>query len=257
MTQAVLRTHFNTSRLIRYLADLAPPEGAPSQPVFAQRLGHWVSFTDAMTLYAALNPGAEPARAGTPAATSAACAAADAELTRVRTAMVEVIQRSCAAVPGAARIKFPLPAVETGPEIAVSYAPFHRFCVSVQREMDAKLGPLRASVRQALAQASPALRQLAALDATFDTVLGERERRLLGTVPAMLEKRFTQLRSEHQQMLATSGQTDDSAAWLRPGAWLARFREELCGVLLAQWELRLQPVTGLVQALANEVNGQT
>lgn len=257
MTQAVLRTHLNTSRLIRFLADLAPVDGAPSQAAFAQRLGHWVSFTDAMTLYTALNPGATPGRAPSPPEALAAFHAADTELKRVRTAMEDTISRSCSAVPGSARIKFPLPAIETGPEIAITYAPFHRFGVSVLRDMDVKIGPLRATVRQALALASPGLRQLAALDAAFDTVLSERERRLLGTVPSLLEKRFEQLRRDHQQMLVTTGQTDDSATWLRPGAWLARFRDELRGVLLAQWELRLQPVTGLVQALGNEVNGQT
>lgn len=260
MTQAALRTHFNTSKLIRILDDLAPTDGAPPPPVFAQRLGQWVSFTDAMTLYAALTPGATPEHAGaarTGTAATAAFAAADAELTQVRTAMVQIIQRSCSAVPGSARIKFPLPPIETGPEIAVPYAPFLRFCMSVQREMDARVGPLRASVRQALMAASPALRQLAALDAVFETVLGERERRLLATVPPLVEKRFNALRQEHLQVLAATGQADDSAAWVRPGAWLARFRDELRGVLLAQWELRLQPVTGLVQALGNEVNGPT
>ena len=258
MTQAVLRTHFNISHLIRLLADLVPANAAPSQQEFAQRLGQWVSFTDAMTLYAALNSVAQSARsAQTAAGVSAALACAHAELARTRTAMVQVIQRSCAAVPGSARIKFPVPPIETGPDIAISYAPFLRFCVTVQREMDSRLGPLRASVRQALMGASPAMRQLAALDAVFDTVLSERERRLLATVPALVEKRFNALRQEHLHMLAATGQTDDSAAWIRPGAWLARFRDELCGVLLAQWELRLQPVTGLVQALGNEVNGKT
>ena len=258
MTQAVLRTHFNTSHLIRLLADLVPANAAPSQQEFAQRLGQWVSFTDAMTLYAALNSVAQSARsAQTAAGVSAALACAHAELARTRTAMVQVIQRSCAAVPGSARIKFPVPPIETGPDIAISYAPFLRFCVTVQREMDSRLGPLRASVRQALMGTSPALRQLAALDAVFDTVLSERERRLLATVPALVEKRFNALRQEHLHMLAATGQTDDSAAWIRPGAWLARFRDELCGVLLAQWELRLQPVTGMVQALGNEVNGKT
>lgn len=256
MTQAVLRTHFNTSGLIRLLADLVPANGVPSPQVFAQRLGQWVSFTDAMTLYAALTPAAAPERARSVAAETA-LTAADAELTQVRTAVVQVIQRSCAAVPGSARIKFPVPPIETGPDIVISYAPFLRFCVTVQREMDSRLGPLRASVRQALMGASPAMRQLAALDAVFDTVLSERERRLLATVPPMVEKRFNALRQEHLHMLAATGQTDDSAAWIRPGAWLARFRDELCGILLAQWELRLQPVTGMVQALGNEVNGKT
>lgn len=252
MTQALRRTHFNSSRLVRFLADLAPADGHPSKQAFAQRVGQWVSFTDAMTLYTALNASAEPVRGRSSKASPAAFHAVQAEWTRVRTAMVAVINQSCSPTPGAARIKFPLPAIETGPEIAVRYAPYHRFYITLQREMDAKAGPLRTKVREALAQASPALCQLAALDAAFDAALRERERHLLSTVPQWVEKRFEQLRTAHQQSLVLIGQIDDSAVWLQPGAWLARFREDLCEVLLAQWELCLEPVAGLMTAFEKE-----
>ncbi|MEO7953018.1 MAG: DUF3348 domain-containing protein, partial [Polaromonas sp.] len=254
----------NSSRLIRFLAELAIVGGAESRQAFTQRLGQWVSFTDAGTLYTALESGTAQTSfkplAAPAGAKSAACLVVNEELTRVRTALADLIKRSCSATLGAARIKFPVPTADTPPDIAISYSPFHRFYLALQREMDARLGPLRATVRDALAAASPALRQLAELDAALDRILADRERRLFGGVPVLLEKRFGQLLKAHQQThqtLAGAGQTDDPATWLQPGAWLAGFRDELLAVLLAELDVRLQPVMGLIEAFSNEVNGQT
>ena len=49
-------------------------------------------------------------------------------------------------------------------------------------------------------------------------------------------------------------QTDDPAMWMRPGAWLANFRDELLEALLAELDVRLQPAMGLIEAFSNEVN---
>lgn len=237
---------------------------AESKQVFTQRLSQWVSFTDAGTLYAALDSGTAqvrvkpvPAGAGT---TPAARLAISEEVSRVRAAMVDLMQRSCSPTPAAARMHFPVPGLDTPPELAFSYSPFHRFYLAQQREMDAKLGPLRARVRHALAAASPALRQLAALDAALDSILADRERSLFSRVPVLLEKRYGQLLKAHQQTyqaLAGGGQTDDPATWLLPGAWLANFRDELLVVLLAELDLRLQPVTGLMEAFDNKIDEPT
>ena len=43
--------------------------------------------------------------------------------------------------------------------------------------------------------------------------------------------------------------------WLQPGAWLHTFCQDMRAVLLAELELRLQPVAGLLDAL-NEVTRQ-
>jgi len=261
MTQAFPRTNFNSSRLVRLLEDWAPVDGVESKPALAQRLGQWVSFTDAVTLYSALDGSAAQA-AVKPLTTNggpkpAAHHAATEEWVRVRAAMVDVINKSCSTTLGSARIKFPAPQSDTPLEMAVMYSPFHRFYLALQREMEAKVGPLRATVRAALTTASPALKQLAALDTALDGILNDRERRLLSTIPVLLQRRFEQLLTAHQQTLVSASQADDSTQWMQPGAWLANFRDELRGVLLAEWDVRLQPAMGLVEALSNEVNGST
>lgn len=250
---------FNRSSLIRYFADQALV--ADAQPAFAQGMAQWVSFTDAMTLYTALEYRA-PAEAvdvstqqaaGRDAAYQKACA----ELAQVRDTMVALVTRACATTTGAARIKFPAPQSGTALEIAVMYTPFHRFILSLQREMETRVGPLRSAVRASMASTSPGLRKLAMLDAALDGIVSERERRVLASVPQLLEKRFKQLLADHQQALVPHGQTDDLATWMQPGAWLAQFRDELRQVVLGEWDVRLQPVLGLVAAFSNEVKQST
>jgi hypothetical protein len=137
-------------------------------------------------------------------------------------------------------------------EEARAYAPYRRYHQAIQRDLETKVGALRARVRDAVAQVSPTLRQLAALDGAFDTILCEREARLLATVPSLLEKRFQQLLQAHQQALADRQQADSVELWMKPGAWLARFCAELQSVLLAELDLRLQPSMGLLDALHHE-----
>jgi hypothetical protein len=75
---------------------------------------------------------------------------------------------------------------------------------------------------------------------------------LLATLPKLLKKRFAHLRQQHQQTLADKQQADKPSQWMMPGAWLARFCNELQTVLLAELDLRLQPAVGLLEALQNE-----
>jgi hypothetical protein len=60
------------------------------------------------------------------------------------------------------------------------------------------------------------------------------------------------LRAAHQGEQAGAPQPDDPARWRQPGGWLHRFDKELEAALLAELEVRLQPVTGLMEALRNE-----
>ncbi len=261
MTASPQSNLFNRSSLIQYFTDRDLGGVADSKTAFAQGMAHWVGFTDAMTLYTALEYRA-PTDLAAPtsahiAGQFAACQVARANLTRVRDAVVDLVTRSCATTVGAARLKFPAPQSGTALEIAAMYTPFHRFVLSLQREMESRVGPLRASVRASMAGASPELRKLALLDAAFEGIVSERERRLLGSVPQLLEKRFKQLLADHQQALALSGQTDDLAAWMKPGAWLVQFQGELRQVVLDEWDVRLQPVLGLVAAFSNEVKQST
>ena len=62
MTQAVSRTRFNSAGLVRILAELAVADVADPKQTFAERLGEWLDFKDALALYSALNSAATGAR---------------------------------------------------------------------------------------------------------------------------------------------------------------------------------------------------
>jgi hypothetical protein len=172
------------------------------------------------------------------------------ELARARTALIETIT---GAAGGKARIKLPQLTPGTPVEVLADFTPYRRYTLAQQRNMAASIGPLRVKAREALASCSAGLRQLAELDATLDQTLGNRESDLLATVPSLLEKRFEKLQQTHQATLVESGKTDDPEQWFLPGGWLALFCRNLQDVLLAELDVRLQPVTGLIEAYCTEV----
>ncbi len=253
MTRATPRTNFNSSRLIRFLAGLAVLDVPEPDNAFAEKLGLWLDFTDAITLSAAHNAGRALPPASSAGGQPAMAGALEDELDRRRTEWADAINRSCSPGVGGTRLKWPVPQPGSPLEIAAAYEPYRRFYLAHQRDMETNIGPLRARVRSALASASPALATLANLDAAFDGILSERESRLLATVPLLLEKRFVQLYKAHQQRVADAGQEDSPATWMQPGAWLAVFCRDLQALLLAELDLRLQPTMGLIEAFSNEV----
>lgn len=248
MARGSPRTSFDSSRLIRALSDLVSTDAAPPRQSFADRLGQWLDFADAIALFSALNGSTDAA--GGPA--TAEHPALGGEFARVRGALLDSINTDGLLTPGKARIRLPAPAWHASTPGAADYLPYHRYYLAHQRDMGAAIAPLRASVRAGLAQRSPALRQLAALDGVLDQALAPRERSLLANVPQLLGRRFEQLHQAHRNALPTP---DDPARWLQPGAWLHTFCQDMRAVLLAELELRLQPVAGLMDAL-NEVTRQ-
>ncbi len=248
MARGSPRTSFDSSRLIRALSDLVSTDAAPPRQSFADRLGQWLDFADAIALFSALNGSTDAA--GGPA--TAEHPALRDEFARVRGALLDSINTDGVLTPGKARIRLPAPAWHASTPGAADYLPYHRYYLAHQRDMGAAIAPLRASVRAGLAQRAPALRQLAALDGVLDQALAPRERSLLATVPQLLGRHFEQLHQAHRSALPTP---DDPARWLQPGAWLHTFCQDMRVVLRAELELRLQPVAGLLEAL-NEVTRQ-
>lgn len=247
MARGSPRTSFDSSRLIRALSDLVTLDVADTRQSFADRLGQWLDFADAIALFSALN---DPADA--PGGPMAEPSALHDEFARVRGALLESINTDGVLTPGKARIRLPAPAWHASTPGAADYLPYHRYYLAHQRDMGTAIAPLRASVRAGLARQAPALRQLAALDGVLDQALAPRERSLLASVPQLLGRRFEQLHQAHRSALPATGSPDDPASWLQPGAWLTTFCRDMRAVLLAELELRLQPVAGLMEAL-NEV----
>jgi hypothetical protein len=254
MTQSSPRTNSYRSRLTRFLADLSIVDLAESKQGFAERLAPWLDVSDAIMLHAAHNASAAKWSAAQSGAQAVAEVAADEEFTRVRTALVNSITKSCSPSIGETRIQLPMPKPGVGVAVVAAYEPYRRFYLAHQGDMESSVRPLRASVRQALARASATLRQLAALDEALDKILAVRERQLLATLPVLLERRFEQLLNVHQQPLVDTRQADAPALWMQPGGWLGDFCKELQGVLLAELDLRLLPTVGLIEALRDEAN---
>lgn len=252
MTQALQRATFNRSGLVRILSESLPDTGAP-QYDFGEKLGQWLDFPDALSLSAALASAEKPALAPLTGTANTL----PQQLERVRRSLAEAI-RNDGVFPAdgerdAPRLRFPTPLPQATVESAADFTPYHRYYLAHQRDMSTAIAALRGNARKALAQASPAGRRLAELDTAFDAILNTRERNLLATVPMLLARRFAELFREHGAALA--GGEDDPATWTQPGSWLETFCRDAQAVLLAELELRLKPVAGLIAAGAAPADG--
>lgn len=244
MTKGTSTASFRSPPLVRVLAALAVAELAPARQSDLDRMCQWLDFTDAIPLFSVLNGGV----ANAPVAEGPLpnCTELQAELARLRAALVASIGRD--AVPGplpsapSLQVRGELPAREQSPEGAADFLAYQGAYFAQQRKMIAAIAPLRARVRAALASTSPALRRLAALDAVLEQALAARQQQLLAKPPLFLAKRFAQLQRE---------QKEESAA--TPAAWLGEFSKDMQSVLLAELDLRLQPVEGLLAALGKEL----
>jgi hypothetical protein len=242
MTRGKQRATFNRSALVRVLSDTLPEVPDPKYD-FGERLGQWLDFSDALTLFSVLNT-----EAGS--STSVAVGNNDlaAQLARVRRNLSDSIHNDGVFSAEPARIPFPRPLPNATPESAADFSPYHRYYLAHQRDMNAAITALRANARKALAGQSAAGRQLADLDAAFEKLLSIRERNLLSNIPIMLGKRFDLRYAEHRAGII-EGHTEDPATWTQPGSWLEAFCHDAQTMLLAELELRLKPVAGLIAAL--------
>ncbi len=222
-----MHSDFSSSRLVRLLGESAPVEAPAPGMDFAERLSLWLNAFDAIALQGAqqairgIRAPAAP-KAGAPRPANAAALAED--LARVRSVLTRAVGRALDPLATA------LPA-SAAPGVDPGYAPYLQRHGELQRQMDQLIAPLRDHVRQSLATASARLRQLAALDATMEHLLTPREQALLPTAAHLLERRFRQTSPE-------------------------AFDREWRLALLAELDLRLEPVTGMVEALQHESEPQ-
>ena len=214
--ESFLRSNFNRSALVRQLAGWLPvPSDAPRQDM-GERLGGWLNVDDAIALHSAHQALPAVTTARRPAARKSV-ADVQAELQRVRATLTQAITTP------------PQPPTDASD---TEFAPHHQRHLDQQRRMEMSVDALRDHLRQVLAATSPRLAQLAALDATLDQMFGGREQKLLAGVPAFLKVRFEQLRLSH------------------PDTWPPLFEHDVQQALLAELDLRLQPVVGMTEALA-------
>ena len=132
-------------------------------------------------------------------------------------------------------------------------AAVQRHCRNLQHDMQAATGRLRGELREQLAQRGGGKARLAAVDAVMEGLLAPREHALLVPVVPALVARFERLHALHASADA-GADADANANAAAPGtlaAWRDRFRGEARQVLLAELDLRFQPIEALLAALRN------
>lgn len=231
MAKAPYRPPVPGPAFIRLLAGFAEGPLPTASPDISDRLSHWVDWNRAVALSRALD-GRLPA---VPADAPRFDAAEQAECMRVRAVLAESILAA--------------PDLRRGPAAgAADYSAHRQRCVTLQRSMQAATGRLRGRLRDMLCQVSPELARLAEVDAVMEQTLSPREQSLLATVPALLGQHFERLRAA--AMPAPRGcDTDEAAPAVVPASWLARFHQDMQDVLLAELDVRFQPIEGLLAAL--------
>jgi hypothetical protein len=254
MVQVPQRTAFSGPALIRLLARLTDVDVPESSQSLSDRLSQWLGWTDAIALSSALNNNPPAVAAGARAFGDAE----ESECARVRASLANAIVGD--SVFAAARRRGP--ATQVLPQGApvdapVDYAVFRQRYLSMQQAMETGIGNLRGRLRAMLAARTPDMARLAVVDAVMERALSERERSLLAAVPGLLAGHFERLRQAEQQTL-TGAQASEApltaapatpSTSVTPGAWLNTFRKDMQSVLLAELDVRLQPVEGLLAAL--------
>jgi len=228
MTQVPQRTGFSGPKLIRLLARLTGAGASGAAPSLSAEISRWLGWTDAIALSAALNgsppeiPSGAPARAGSSGGNIGESAG-----THVRAMLTAAITGQGISSDSRRR----MPTRTAAPDPAETDFAVHRGrYIALQQQMEREIAGLRGRLRTALASRAPQAAQLAMLDAVMEQVLGAREQAVLAAVPGMLEPHFTRLRAAE-------------------GAWLNVFRRDMQSVLLAELEIRFQPLDALLAAL--------
>ncbi|WP_321877962.1 DUF3348 domain-containing protein [Paraburkholderia bannensis] len=253
------RTALSGPALVRLLARIGETDVQASQQPLADRLSQWLGWTDAIGLSTVLS-------APAPAVATGTRADGEDEAQRclsLRSALSKAIVTDAVLAPprpqpGHAR-HARAQQVQEAPDMPADYAMFRQSYLALQQKMEADIGDLRTRLRNRLAAQSSAMAKLAALDAVMERSLSVRERTLLGTVPGLLGKYFERLRKADQAAEAAKAaevETESKAeapAEAQPqnpsGAWLATFRKDMQSLLLAELDVRFQPVEGLLAAL--------
>jgi hypothetical protein len=190
-------------------------------------MSRWLGWTDAIALSAALNSSPPEVPSGASVRAGSGGGIGDAAGTHVRAMLAAAITGQGASSDSRRR----MPARPAVPDPAESDFAVHRQrYVALQQQMEREIAGLRGRLRAALASRTPQAARLAMLDTVMEQVLGAREQVVLAAVPGMLEPHFTRLRGAE-------------------GAWLNEFRRDMQSVLLAELEIRFQPVDALLAAL--------
>jgi hypothetical protein len=260
-----------SSRLQRFLSEMAVADGELNHKNFADKLSQLIDLSDSISLAESLRGLKKlPVRP-----VDGASRDIKSEFLQLRSDILSFILNSFisedeeASVETSSPFILPRPNRDTLDDPEAGFQTYQRFYNLHQSEMAHRLLTMRQRLRQELAGQSQALAQLAELDRSLSDTLADYTARVFASIPRLLARRFFYLNKQYRaerdaqfEVAAESTMTLDLVSkadlnspqqWLRKGAWLDNFINEMQGLLLAELDLRLMPLIGLMEALDVEV----
>ncbi|WP_100638375.1 DUF3348 family protein [Marinobacter salexigens] len=216
-------------RLLQLLAQSGAPLADGPLPCCGERLGRLFGLSDTLVLDSAIafrarHPGMDQ---------GSTFERIIQELATTRTALIRKIKQY---------------GDDIEPANEVDVEPWLNTWLTLQRRVTAASRQLRDKTRKAMKDHSQNLARLAELDATFDHAMAGYTSQCFSHISKVLEQRFHALSSAEQTTSELSHETG-----IAPDDWLHRYCEEAQNLLLAELDVRLEPVLGLLEACHNEV----
>lgn len=218
-------------------------QGDDSGPDVAERMGAWLNVADAITMRTGLATVAAAKSGPAPAGEINL----DRELAQVRTALTQAVAalgvRAAPKIRGRAYLARPVAVTQPPPlEPSTEFTLLLQEYNDIQRRMEMRVDALRSHARQVLSAQSVNLAKLSAMDVLMEQMLRSREQNLLAAMPTFLKRRF----EARRQAAATDA--DASPKEGSEHAWLDALKADFQQALLAELDVRLQPIVGMAQA---------
>ena len=245
MTEAP-RSALATTRLVSVLRDLNMPGDPPRYRDVVSRFERMIDLAYSVTLSDTLRSIRRGEAVGARATHDQAPDPGEL-LLEARRSMIEYVLMSFSVdLSIALPFRFPTIDAHVLEDASPAAQLIQRFYVLHQSEMDFRVLRLRKALSEAIMTLRPELAHLLALDETLNATLSKQARKALAAVPRLLGRRFLDrvgdLLREHES------EVTDPAQWLETGGWLAAFQLEVEELLIAELDLRLHPLFGLVEA---------
>ena len=259
----------NSTRLVRLLSGLNGPDTRESRADFAEKFGQMLHFSGAVNLFSALEipvrTDSDPSQ--TPG--NQTCEEirniflnTQADLVRsIVTDFVPTARRIGDKLPTAGSLHahcelngmFSAKSKKTSARLATIFEPYRKFYMSRQSDLEVKVGLLRADIRDLISGLSPALAKLAKIDQALFESLAVTSGESFAVIPKLLENRFNLLFETLQSEFPENPGVSHFNRWMKTGGWLSAFCIEMRELMLAELEVRLQPIVGMIDSLPQPV----
>ncbi|MCV6614497.1 MAG: DUF3348 domain-containing protein [Cellvibrionaceae bacterium] len=236
------------SRLVRYLSSLGVSAGPLYGGGFAQRISDLINLQQSIAL-SGFDAKAEPANFE---ARPLQFEVLRQKVFEQRRELLNSLLESFAPGQGSVRVQFPGSRIGITKEQLENYDLYTQFYVACQRKIEQKCQHMLSMVRDAASGVSPRLAKLVEVETALGNALASYDKQCLGKNAELLKNCF----ARHLSAAANSS-GEPATHEAEPPAWVQNLAEDMRGLLLAELELRLLPVLGLLDALEEESEGAT